>query len=197
MPVLRDRSRIAAAIFASMPINIPLALWVVFGSGGPAEPHTVERLDQPRLSATAPGKVDVGFPIEEHDHRDMVDQSAGLVEAQGHGDGHAAHRPDLQVEHGEVEPARRVVQHLAGRMNQALGAPQLELAAQPARGQGLDQGSALTFGLEIALQVPPAARAGGQGQPRAQPQALDLRREAVLVHAQEPPHRQLLPRRRV
>lgn len=36
--LLRERSRTAAAIFASMPINIPLALWVVFGSGGPVEP---------------------------------------------------------------------------------------------------------------------------------------------------------------
>ncbi|MCX6018426.1 MAG: hypothetical protein NTZ50_07975 [Chloroflexi bacterium] len=36
---VRERSRTAAAIFASMPINIPLALWVVFGSGAPAEPQ--------------------------------------------------------------------------------------------------------------------------------------------------------------
>ena len=36
--VLRERSRTAAAIFASMPINIPLALWVVFGGGNPPEP---------------------------------------------------------------------------------------------------------------------------------------------------------------
>ncbi len=38
--LLRERSRTAAAIFASMPINIPLALWVVFGSGGagPVDP---------------------------------------------------------------------------------------------------------------------------------------------------------------
>jgi hypothetical protein len=36
--LLRERSRTAAAIFASMPINIPLALWVVFGSGGPIDP---------------------------------------------------------------------------------------------------------------------------------------------------------------
>lgn len=35
--LLRERSRTAAAIFASMPINIPLALWVVFGSG-PTDP---------------------------------------------------------------------------------------------------------------------------------------------------------------
>jgi hypothetical protein len=35
---LRERSRTAAAMFASMPINIPLALWVVFGSGGPVDP---------------------------------------------------------------------------------------------------------------------------------------------------------------
>ncbi len=36
--LLRERSRTAAAIFASMPINIPLALWVVFGSG-PSDPN--------------------------------------------------------------------------------------------------------------------------------------------------------------
>jgi hypothetical protein len=30
---LRDKSRAAAAIFAVMPINMPLALWVVFGAG--------------------------------------------------------------------------------------------------------------------------------------------------------------------
>jgi hypothetical protein len=30
---LRDKSRTAAAIFAVMPINMPLALWVVFGAG--------------------------------------------------------------------------------------------------------------------------------------------------------------------
>lgn len=37
--LLRERSRTAAAVFASMPINIPLALWVVFGSGsGPIDP---------------------------------------------------------------------------------------------------------------------------------------------------------------
>jgi len=40
---LRERSRTAAAMFASMPINIPLALWVVFGSGGPVDP-TAEAL---------------------------------------------------------------------------------------------------------------------------------------------------------
>jgi hypothetical protein len=36
---LRDKSRTAAAIFAVMPINMPLALWVVFGAGeyAPAE----------------------------------------------------------------------------------------------------------------------------------------------------------------
>lgn len=31
---LRDRSRTAAAILATMPLNIPLALWVVAGSTG-------------------------------------------------------------------------------------------------------------------------------------------------------------------
>jgi hypothetical protein len=31
--VLRERSRTLAAIFAVMPINMPLALWVVFGTG--------------------------------------------------------------------------------------------------------------------------------------------------------------------
>ncbi len=31
--VLRDRSKTLAAILATMPINIPLALWVVFGAG--------------------------------------------------------------------------------------------------------------------------------------------------------------------
>ena len=36
--LLRERSRTAAAIFASMPINIPLALWVVFGSGDAVDP---------------------------------------------------------------------------------------------------------------------------------------------------------------
>jgi len=36
---LRERSRTAAALFASMPINIPLALWVVFGSGGAVDPQ--------------------------------------------------------------------------------------------------------------------------------------------------------------
>jgi len=30
---LRDRSRTLATILATMPINIPLALWVVFGAG--------------------------------------------------------------------------------------------------------------------------------------------------------------------
>jgi len=30
---LRDRSKTLAAILATMPINIPLALWVVFGTG--------------------------------------------------------------------------------------------------------------------------------------------------------------------
>jgi Cu/Ag efflux pump CusA len=34
---LRERSRTAAAIFASMPINIPLALWVVFGNQIPVD----------------------------------------------------------------------------------------------------------------------------------------------------------------
>lgn len=35
--VLRERSRAAAAVLATMPINIPLALWVVSsGSGGDA-----------------------------------------------------------------------------------------------------------------------------------------------------------------
>ncbi len=31
--ILRDRSKTLAAILATMPINIPLALWVVFGLG--------------------------------------------------------------------------------------------------------------------------------------------------------------------
>ncbi len=31
--VLRERSRTLAAIVSTMPINIPLALWVVFGAG--------------------------------------------------------------------------------------------------------------------------------------------------------------------
>jgi hypothetical protein len=31
--ILRDRSKTLAAILATMPINIPLALWVVFGAG--------------------------------------------------------------------------------------------------------------------------------------------------------------------
>ncbi|MFC1463503.1 MAG: hypothetical protein ACFLMY_01525 [Candidatus Brachytrichaceae bacterium NZ_4S206] len=31
--ILRDRSRTLAAILATMPINIPLGLWVVFGGG--------------------------------------------------------------------------------------------------------------------------------------------------------------------
>jgi hypothetical protein len=31
--ILRDRSKTLAAILATMPINIPLALWVVFGTG--------------------------------------------------------------------------------------------------------------------------------------------------------------------
>ena len=36
--VLRDRSRAVAAVLATMPINIPLALWVVSsGSGGDAK----------------------------------------------------------------------------------------------------------------------------------------------------------------
>jgi hypothetical protein len=39
--VLRERSRTLAAIVATMPINIPLALWVVFGAGD-ADMSTVE-----------------------------------------------------------------------------------------------------------------------------------------------------------
>ncbi len=31
--ILRDRSKTLAAILATMPINIPLGLWVVFGGG--------------------------------------------------------------------------------------------------------------------------------------------------------------------
>ena len=39
--VLRERSRAAAAVLATMPINIPLALWVVSsGSGGDARVTT-------------------------------------------------------------------------------------------------------------------------------------------------------------
>lgn len=38
---LRDRSKTLAAILATMPINIPLALWVVFGTGS-YEQHDAE-----------------------------------------------------------------------------------------------------------------------------------------------------------
>jgi hypothetical protein len=34
---LREQSRTLAAILATMPINIPLALWVVFGAGEPRQ----------------------------------------------------------------------------------------------------------------------------------------------------------------
>lgn len=32
--VLRDRSRALAAVLATMPINVPLALWIISGSSG-------------------------------------------------------------------------------------------------------------------------------------------------------------------
>ena len=35
--ILRDRSRLAAVVFATMPTNLPLALWITFGST-PATP---------------------------------------------------------------------------------------------------------------------------------------------------------------
>ncbi|PJF47982.1 MAG: hypothetical protein D6709_02980 [Chloroflexi bacterium] len=38
--ILRDRSKTLAAILATMPINIPLGLWVVFG-GGNDDPDAV------------------------------------------------------------------------------------------------------------------------------------------------------------
>ena len=70
--------------------------------GGPPETQRVERLDQPALGAAAAGQVHVGLAVEQHQHRDVGQHAGALVEPQRHRHGHAAHRADLQVEHGEV-----------------------------------------------------------------------------------------------
>ncbi len=52
--------------------------------------------------ARARGEEDVGLAVEQHEHRHVRQATAALLQPQLHGDGHAAHRADLQVEDGEV-----------------------------------------------------------------------------------------------
>lgn len=57
--VLRERSRTAAAIFATMPINMPLALWVVFG-GTDASSEQVEAFVRALIIGLIPGFIWLG-----------------------------------------------------------------------------------------------------------------------------------------
>ena len=73
------------------------------GPHGPAQAQRIERLDDPALGAAAPGQVHVGDAVEEHQHRDVGQPATRRVEPQRHRHGHAAHRPDLEVEDPDVE----------------------------------------------------------------------------------------------
>lgn len=57
--VLRERSRTAAAIFATMPINMPLALWVVFG-GSDASNEQIEAFVRALIIGLIPGFIWLG-----------------------------------------------------------------------------------------------------------------------------------------
>ncbi len=57
--VLRDRSRAAAAVLATMPINIPLALWVV-ASGSGDDPAVVVDFTRPLGVSLAPSFIWLG-----------------------------------------------------------------------------------------------------------------------------------------
>ena len=49
--------------------------------------------------------MDVGFAIQQHEDGDVRDAMVGVIESEIHGDGHATHRADLQVEHHDVGAA--------------------------------------------------------------------------------------------
>ena len=53
---LRDRSRTAAAIIAVMPINVPLALWIVSGAAG-TTPQTMAQFTRGLFVALIPGVI--------------------------------------------------------------------------------------------------------------------------------------------
>jgi len=74
-------------------------------AGGAAQTQRIERLDDPPFGTAAPGEMHVGESVEEHEHGDVRDASAAVVEAQVHRDGHRTHRTDLKVEHGEIGSA--------------------------------------------------------------------------------------------
>jgi hypothetical protein len=52
--LLRERSRTAAAIIAVMPINVPLALWIVSGAAG-ATPEVLAQFTRGLFVALIPG----------------------------------------------------------------------------------------------------------------------------------------------
>ncbi len=71
---LRERSRTAAAILATMPINIPLALWVVAGSTGD-DPRALADFTRSLIIGLAPAFVWLGVVFV------MVRAGAGVLAA--------------------------------------------------------------------------------------------------------------------
>lgn len=76
--LLRDRSRTAAAIFATMPINIPLALWVV-SSGADTSPQMLADFTRSLMIGLVPAFVWLGVVYG------VVRTGAGLFAAIGAG----------------------------------------------------------------------------------------------------------------
>lgn len=60
--VLRDRSRTLAAILAVMPINIPLALWVIAG-GSDGDPRVLSETIRSMFFGLLPGLVWLGVVL--------------------------------------------------------------------------------------------------------------------------------------
>jgi hypothetical protein len=57
--LLRDRSRAAAAVLATMPINVPLALWVV-ASGSGDDPKVVADFTRSLIAGLVPSLIWLG-----------------------------------------------------------------------------------------------------------------------------------------
>ena len=70
--------------------------------GGLLQTERIEWFDDPTFSTAAPREVYVGMTVEEHQHGNVRDALVAVVESQIHRHGHRAHRPELQVEHGEI-----------------------------------------------------------------------------------------------
>jgi hypothetical protein len=60
--VLRDRSRSVAAVVATMPINVPLALWVI-SSGADGDSRVISDFMRATLIGLAPSVVWIGIVL--------------------------------------------------------------------------------------------------------------------------------------